>query len=89
MRRKHARNRQLGRNTAAWQGFRLKIIQRDHHACRDCGTQQRQLQVHRIGGGKHTTHDPENYLTVCARCHYARQRKEQRQENLQRLGLSR
>jgi len=81
---KQQRNRELGRNTSAWQRFRERILERDQHTCRDCNTKPYQPHVHRIGGGKHTTHDPERYLTLCPGCHTARQRK----ENLE-LGLTR
>lgn len=75
---KQQRNRELGRNTAEWQRFRLSILKRDGYRCRDCPANQH-LAVHRIGGGFHTTHDPDRYLSLCPPCHTRRQRAEQQE----------
>jgi hypothetical protein len=83
---KQARNKQLGRNTAAWQKFRAKVLARDGNRCVDCrGTNY--LTAHRIGGGYHALGDMSKYVTLCSSCHPRRQRAEQ--EERERLGLTR
>lgn len=67
-----------GTDTPGWQSVRRRVLDRDGHACRFCGTtddEHRQehdagLHVHHIipeaDGGED---EPENLITVCCRCH--------------------
>jgi 5-methylcytosine-specific restriction endonuclease McrA len=49
---------------------RLKVLERDNFTCRNCGKKPDKLEVHHIvpliSGG---THDLDNLLTVCQKCH--------------------
>jgi 5-methylcytosine-specific restriction endonuclease McrA len=72
---KRARSKQIGRNTAAWQRFRKGILERDGHACQGCGATST-LRCHKRHGGFHDLSDAGQYVTLCARCHAAAQKKE-------------
>jgi hypothetical protein len=63
-----------------WQRLRLKIMERDGWRCRDCGRNDRALNVHHcvyIRGIKPWEYDPSLLLTVCEiECHMRRQEAE-------------
>lgn len=57
-----------------WQKKRLKVMERDGFACRDCGDDKSQLQVHHCFYDKGEPWDTadEMLLTVCSDCHERR-----------------
>lgn len=83
----------LGSKNPAWKGGIAKwsyapewkrmarfIRKRDDYTCQECKTtfpkQSRYLHVHHIDGDK-TNNDPQNLVTMCAKCHPRGKRKEQ------------
>jgi 5-methylcytosine-specific restriction endonuclease McrA len=52
-----------------WAAFRQRILQRDGHACTQCGSTN-QLHVHHLvalnAGGQE--YDPDNCVSVCRAC---------------------
>jgi 5-methylcytosine-specific restriction endonuclease McrA len=65
--RRNKRTTRDGRNTTAWLNqTRPTVLDRDGHQCQHCGAPAN--TVHRVEHGHHTT-DPNDYVTLCARCH--------------------
>ena len=58
-------------NTSLWQTIRTRVLERDHHACRDCGLMGEQLQVHHRAYTVEVLegHDDTRLITVCKFCH--------------------
>jgi hypothetical protein len=58
-----------------WQRVRLKIMERDDFACRDCSDKTKNLQVHHCAYvGRDPWNAPESVLlTLCEVCHSKRQ----------------
>lgn len=63
-----------------WQKKRLGVMQRDGFACRDCGSENKTLNVHHCAYvGLDPWDAPESVmLTLCQECHKARQSLENR-----------
>lgn len=59
----------------AFEGNRLKAIERDGHKCLICGNSTRRMTVHHIDGNgttsKHQNNNLDNLATLCLRCHNA------------------
>jgi hypothetical protein len=56
-----------------WQQARLRIMERDGFACRDCGDAASPLQIHHCHyRGEPWEASPLWLLTLCERCHAAR-----------------
>jgi len=67
-----------------WAAKAEEIRERDDYECQDCGLEQedakRALSVHHIVplrdfDDRQESHDPENLITLCRRCHMKRERK--------------
>lgn len=59
-----------------WRTIRARVLQRDAHACRDCGVMDEPLMVHHLSYDLVVLegHDDRQLLTVCEYCHRQRQR---------------
>lgn len=57
--------------TEYWQQTRARILERDQHTCRDCGTAKR-LEVHHLTYERLGCELDEDLLTLCRDCHQAR-----------------
>lgn len=57
--------------TPEWRRFRVRVLDRDGHACKTCGSDGNRLHVHHITpiskGG--TKFDMANLITLCPSCH--------------------
>ena len=57
--------------TSLWQTIRTRVLERDHHVCRDCGLMGEQLHVHHRAYTVEVLegHDDTRLITVCKPCH--------------------
>ena len=57
--------------TSLWQTIRTRVLERDQHACRDCGLMGEQLHVHHRAYTVEVLegHDDTRLITVCKSCH--------------------
>lgn len=60
-------------NSPKWQKKRLEIMERDGFQCRNCGSNENQLNVHHIIYGKEYEnvweYEDEILITLCKQCH--------------------
>lgn len=65
------------RGGTLYNGWRTAVLQRDHHTCQHCGSEEHLHAHHVQRWSTHPTlrYDPINGLTLCLTCHKAHHRK--------------
>lgn len=69
--RRHAKQRDHGRNTARWQRIRREVIDRDGGRCRECGAPARSVHLDPRLEGHHDTATVDDCALLCAKHHGA------------------
>jgi hypothetical protein len=80
----NTRQRRDNRGRTWWRRLRQQVLDRDGHACVDCGTEattSRPLTVDFLPGGPHTR-NPGDYETRCSHCHGRRHGGQHRRADL-------
>ena len=58
---------------AGWKNVREYVLHRDHHQCQKCKGKNKILMIHHLGyWKKDRTNRPENLITLCTKCHTAK-----------------
>ena len=60
------------RRSAEYRRFVESILERDHHTCKICGEEEKELHVHHLlpyASYKELRMDPGNVITICKDCH--------------------